>query len=137
MVGLLEQNMPPRDNVQLEALIFSVEGKARRKAQTLAKLGALLQAYKEHKVQFKEDSFTLFDLANYIYDELVDKAENELMFFLVAKFKLAVNRRHGAPDDAEVDPRKPHPVAELDEVFESLCEKNQREVRVLSGFLEE
>lgn len=136
-MGLLDQNMPPRDNIQLESLIFSVDDKARKKAQMLSKLGGLLTDYKEHKVSFKEETFTLFDLANYIYDELVDKNENELMFLLVGKFKAAINRKLGRPPEAEVDPRKPYDVAELDQVFDTLCSKNQREIRVMSGFLEE
>jgi len=137
VISLLEQNIPPRDNIQLESLIFFVEDKARRKALMLSKLGGLLNAYKEHKVQFQEETFTLFDLANYIYDEIVDKNENELMFLLVSKFKVAINRKLGRPAETEVDPRKPYEVAELDEVFDSLCTKNQREIQVMSGFLEE
>ena len=137
VMGLLEECVQARDNLQMERLVQAVETKARKKASSLKRLGGLLNRYKEHKVNFGEETFTLFDLAGFVHMELTDPGENELMFLLVAKFKVAINRAAGRHDDEEVDPRKPHEVAELDAVFDTLCSKNQKEVTVLSGFLEE
>jgi hypothetical protein len=129
--------MPPRDNIQMETLILAVDKKARNKSDLLERLGTLLTQYKNHKVGFKEETFTMFDLADYIHTEITLERDNNLFFLLVGKFKKAANANIGLHEDAEIDPRKPFQLQELDAVFADLCDKNQREIQILSGFLEE
>lgn len=137
ILTLLNDNMPPLNNVQMEALILAVDKKARSKSDLLERLGELLTMYKNHKVSLKEETFNLFDLADFIHTEVTQERDNNLLFLLVGKFKKAVNLRLGLDEGAEVDPRKNFNLKELDDVFAELCEKNQREIQVLSGFLEE
>lgn len=129
--------MPKVSNIQMETLIRAVDLKARQKSDLLEKLGELLTRYKDHKVSFKEETFTLYDMADFIHTEIIDRKENELLFLLVAKFKIAINRQHFRPDEAEIDPRKKFDVTELDNVFTDLCDKNQKEIQIVSGFLGE
>lgn len=137
MIELLQLNMSPRDNIQMETLILAVDRKARSKSDLLERLGTLLKEYKNHRVGFKEETFTLFDLADYIHTEVIQERDNNLFFLLIGKFKKAINIRFGLHEDAEIDPRKPFDLKELDDVFADLCDKNLREIQILSGFLEE
>lgn len=121
----------------METLILAVDKKARNKSDLLERLGTLLTQYKNHKVGFKEETFTMFDLADYIHTEITLERDNNLFFLLVGKFKKAANANIGLHEDAEIDPRKPFQLQELDAVFADLCDKNQREIQILSGFLEE
>lgn len=137
VINLLNSTMPSKDNIQLNSLVAEVDKRARSKASLLERMGELLNLYKEHKIKFKEEQFTLFDLANFIHTEVTASGDNELMFLLVNKFKAAYNAKFGRDENAEVDPRKQHDIRELDACFEELCNKNQYEIRVLSVFLEE
>ena len=136
-MGFLHNNIQPRDNIQLDKLILAVDTKAKNKSDLLDRMGTLLTQYKNHKVSFKEETFTLFDLADYIHTEITEDKDNSLLFLLVGKFKKAINLRYGLEEDSEVDPRKPFDVKELDQVFADLCDKNQKEIQILAGFLEE
>lgn len=130
-------NMPATSNIQMNTLIRAVDIKAKQKSDLLERMGNLLTKYKNHKVAFKEETFTLFDMADFIHTEITDQKDNDLFFLLVAKFKVAVNGKFGRSAEAEVDPRKQFDVTELDSVFMELCEKNQKEIQVVTGFLEE
>jgi hypothetical protein len=120
----------------VEELLYAVDEMVRTKVDFLERMGQLLNFYKKKKVQMKEEKFTLFDLANHIYNEITVQTDNDLMFYLIAKFKKHQNRKFGRPLNFEIDPRKDFEIKELDSIFEYICTKNQTEIHIISSFLD-
>lgn len=124
------------NNIHLDDLLQTLEEMTSERAEYLQRMGALLQQYKETKVMFKEETFNLYDIANHIYTQISEESDNDLMFYLVAKFKKHINTKEGNGQHFEIDPKKSFNLKELDNTFHRICDKTQAKIRTVGDILQ-
>lgn len=109
----------------------------RARREWMERLGSLLEDYKREKISFKEESFTLFDFANYIYTKITHKNDNNKLFYLMNKYKNLKNKERGFPKTNELNAKELFDMKELDLTFENIMDKSTYETQIITSFIDE
>mmetsp|Transcript_7326 Transcript_7326/g.6663 ORF Transcript_7326/g.6663 Transcript_7326/m.6663 type:complete len:324 (-) Transcript_7326:1131-2102(-) len=107
-----------------------------QKAEDLTFLGNFIHSFKREKQMFKEDSFNLFELVNYIHEQKVSRKEFDLIQYYVSKMKKFFNHLNNNATDEYVDPRTPLPNHVMSQTFERICTKAEKQNNILDSFME-
>ena len=108
------------------------------KVQTeeLTLIGKFIRDFRQHKFMFKENTFDLFELANFIHEKKLPTEDFEVLSDYIIKMKKYYNITQGRDKHAYVEPKEPLENIILSASFERMCKKAETEVKTIAEFLE-
>lgn len=131
---LQKKNFP--DEMTYDLLLPYLESLQINEQDELKLMGDFVSKFKKYKQNFKEQTFTLLELVDFIYEKKYTRKDFETLTKLIKKVKKMFNISMKLPQNEEIQPKQHIHLSILGQSLNGMCHKAFLTSEILSHFLE-
>lgn len=124
------------DDLDPESLLLALEEKQKNEEESLKIMGDFLQAFKKEKQHFKEETFTLYEIVEFIYEQKYKRKDFDILTKMINKAKNLFNYSRNQTKNQEIHAKQSISLTILTQSLNAFCHKAYISSEILSNFIE-